>query len=73
MEILSSVDDDAGFPMPPSSNRKQVAIFVVLTLVLSVAAVWGGRAWFKSTHTLTFAVGADDSTTRSLPRSSQPC
>lgn len=61
MSMLSSVDDDPSFPMPPLSNRKQVAIFVVLTLILSAAAVWGGRAWFKSTHTLTFAVGADDS------------
>ncbi len=58
-EMLSSVDDDPSFPMPPLSNRKQVAIFVVLTLLLTVAAVWGGRAWFRSTHTLTFAVGAD--------------
>ena len=40
-----------------SSNRKQVILFAVLTLVLTVATVWGGRVWLKNSETLTFAVG----------------
>jgi TRAP-type uncharacterized transport system substrate-binding protein len=40
-----------------SSNRKQVILFVVLTLLLTVATVWGGRIWLKNSETLTFAVG----------------
>src|SRR5579859_5673804 len=40
-----------------NSNRRQVILFVVLTLVLTVATVWGGRIWLTNSETLTFAVG----------------
>ena len=40
-----------------SSNRRQVILFAVLTLLLTVATVWGGRIWLRNSETLTFAVG----------------
>jgi TRAP-type uncharacterized transport system substrate-binding protein len=40
-----------------NSNRRQVILFAVLTLVLTVATVWGGRIWLTNSETLTFAVG----------------
>ncbi|HYK80738.1 MAG TPA: hypothetical protein VEU95_13985, partial [Micropepsaceae bacterium] len=40
-----------------NSNRKQVILFAVLTLLLTVATVWGGRIWLTNSETLTFAVG----------------
>jgi TRAP-type uncharacterized transport system substrate-binding protein len=43
------------------SNSLQVLLYVVLTLVLTVATVWAGRALLKDTETLTFAVGAPNS------------
>lgn len=39
------------------SNRRQVMLFALLTLLLSVATVWGGRALLRDSETLTFAVG----------------
>jgi hypothetical protein len=52
-------------PLPRSqvvkSNRLQVLLYVVLTLLLTVATVWGGRVLLKDTETLTFAVGAPGS------------
>ena len=44
---------------PPllNSNRKQVILFAALTLLLTVATVWGGRIWLRNSETLTFAVG----------------
>ena len=48
---------------PPSrpkvikTNQQQVMLYVVLTLVLSFATVWAGRATLRSSETLTFAVG----------------
>jgi TRAP-type uncharacterized transport system substrate-binding protein len=36
-------------------------LYVVLTLVLTAATVWGGRALLKDSETLTFAVGRPDS------------
>lgn len=44
---------------PPllSSNRKQVILFAALTLLLTIATVWGGRVWLRDSETLTFAVG----------------
>ena len=40
-----------------SSNRKQVILFAALTLLLTVATMWGGRVWLANSETLTFAVG----------------
>lgn len=44
---------------PPllNSNRKQVVLFAALTLLLTIATVWGGRIWLRNSETLTFAVG----------------
>jgi TRAP-type uncharacterized transport system substrate-binding protein len=47
---------------PPRSqlarnNRWQVILFAALTLLLTVATVWGGRVWFTNSETLVFAVG----------------
>jgi TRAP-type uncharacterized transport system substrate-binding protein len=39
------------------SNRAQILLFSVLTLVLTVAVVWGGRALLHNSETLVFAVG----------------
>jgi len=39
------------------SNRRQMLLFTVFTLVLSLATVWGGRILLKNSQTLTFAVG----------------
>ncbi|MEN3351604.1 MAG: hypothetical protein V7632_5239 [Bradyrhizobium sp.] len=39
------------------SNRAQILIFVVLTLLLTAATVWGGRVWLRNSETLVFAVG----------------
>ncbi len=39
------------------SNRVQIFLFVLLTLVLTVATVWAGRAYLKNSETLVFAVG----------------
>ncbi len=39
------------------SNRRQVLLFAALTLILTVATVWGGRAWVRNSETLIFAVG----------------
>src|SRR6202045_2394944 len=39
------------------SNRRQVLLFAVLTLILTIATVWGGRIWLRNSETLVFAVG----------------
>src|SRR5882757_7504376 len=39
------------------SNRRQLLLFAALTLILSIATVWGGRIWLRNSETLTFAVG----------------
>lgn len=54
-------------PIPPigkrkrkriiKSNRVQIVLFVLLTLALTAAAVWGARIWLKNSETLVFAVG----------------
>ncbi|HEY5129422.1 MAG TPA: TAXI family TRAP transporter solute-binding subunit [Bradyrhizobium sp.] len=52
---------------PPSrsqvvtSNRRQMLLFAVLTLILTVATVWGGRIWLRNSETLVFAVGDGNS------------
>src|SRR5450759_781045 len=40
-----------------TSNRRQMLLFAVLTLLLTVATVWGGRIWLRNSETLVFAVG----------------
>src|SRR4029077_13162826 len=39
------------------SNRSQIVLFSILTLILTAATVWGGRAWLRNSETLVFAVG----------------
>src|ERR1700676_3309536 len=39
------------------TNRRQVLLFAALTLILTVATVWGGRIWLRNSETLIFAVG----------------
>ena len=57
-EVPTPSPDKRGSRLPLlSSNRKQVLLFAVLTLLLTVATVWGGRVWLKNSETLTFAVG----------------
>src|SRR3984893_18438228 len=49
--------------MPPTrsrvvrNNRRQMVLFVALTLILTTATVWGGRIWLRNSETLIFAVG----------------
>jgi len=48
---------------PPSkrlfgTNRGQMLLFALLTLVLTVATVVGTRIWLRNSETLTFAVGS---------------
>src|ERR1700704_4641071 len=40
-----------------ASNRRQMLLFAALTLILTIATVWGARIWLKNSETLTFAVG----------------
>ena len=39
-----------------SNNRRQALLFAALTLILTVATVWGG-IWLRNSETLIFAVG----------------
>jgi TRAP-type uncharacterized transport system substrate-binding protein len=39
------------------SNRSQIILFSILTLILTAATVWGGRVWLRNSETLVFAVG----------------
>src|SRR6476620_11074369 len=39
------------------SNRSQIVLFSVLTLILTAATVWAGRTWVRNSETLIFAVG----------------
>jgi TRAP-type uncharacterized transport system substrate-binding protein len=39
------------------TNRGQMLLFGLLTLILTIATVWGGRIWLRNSETLTFAVG----------------
>jgi TRAP-type uncharacterized transport system substrate-binding protein len=39
------------------SNRSQIVLFSVLTLILTAATVWGGRVLLRNSETLVFAVG----------------
>src|SRR5947209_7989973 len=42
---------------PRVSNRRQMLLFVALTLILTVASVWGGRIWLRNSESLVFAAG----------------
>jgi NMT1-like family len=44
-------------PRVVKSNRSQILLFSVLTLILTAAVVWGGRTWLRNSETLVFAVG----------------
>jgi TRAP-type uncharacterized transport system substrate-binding protein len=44
-------------PRPRVSNRRQMLLFAALTLVLTIATVWGARIWLRNSETLIFAVG----------------
>src|SRR6201989_1325273 len=48
-------------PKVIKTNQQQVLLYVVLTLLLSLATVWGGRTLVHRSETLTFAVGAPNS------------
>lgn len=50
---------DTRHSRPPlfNSNRTQVVLFAALTLILTVATVWGGRILLRDSETLVFAVG----------------
>ena len=39
------------------TNRGQLLLFALLTLILTLATVWGGRIWLRNSETVTFAVG----------------
>jgi TRAP-type uncharacterized transport system substrate-binding protein len=39
------------------SNRSQIVLFSILTLILTAFTVWGGRTWLRNSETLVFAVG----------------
>ncbi|MDI1264067.1 MAG: TAXI family TRAP transporter solute-binding subunit [bacterium] len=39
------------------SNRAQILLFSLLTLILTAVTVWGGRAYIRNSETLVFAVG----------------
>jgi TRAP-type uncharacterized transport system substrate-binding protein len=39
------------------SNRRQIVLFAALTLILTMATVWGGRTWLRNSETLVIAVG----------------
>jgi TRAP-type uncharacterized transport system substrate-binding protein len=51
-EPPSSLDKPAAL-----SNRRQLLLFAALTLILTLATVWGGRIWFRHSETLVFATG----------------
>jgi TRAP-type uncharacterized transport system substrate-binding protein len=53
----SSPDTRRSRPPLLNSNRRQVILFAALTLILTVATVWGGRILFRNSETLVFAVG----------------
>src|SRR3954468_15331337 len=53
----SPVEKSAAPSRTVMTNRKQAVLFVTLTLLLTIATVWGARAWFKHSETLVFATG----------------
>jgi hypothetical protein len=55
------------------SNRRQMLLFAALTLLLSVATVWGVRVWPRNSDKVIFAVGNSDGVEARLPPSLPPC
>jgi TRAP-type uncharacterized transport system substrate-binding protein len=55
---VSLTDPEDGF-FRSLSNRKQVLLFVIATLVLTAVTIWAARVWFRNTSTLTFAVATE--------------
>ncbi len=62
--ISMSAEAPSPSPMPPrprppvaKSNRAQIIVFTLLTLLLSAITVVGGRLWLRNSETLVFAVG----------------
>jgi TRAP-type uncharacterized transport system substrate-binding protein len=53
----SSVERSSTASVAAMTNRRQALLFVALTLILTIATVWGGRIWFKHSETLIFATG----------------
>ena len=43
------------------NNGIQIFLFALLTVLLTVASVWGGRVWLRNSETLVFAVGEPNS------------
>jgi TRAP-type uncharacterized transport system substrate-binding protein len=56
-----SAEPPIGRSQVAKNNRRQVLLYAFLTLILTVATVWGGRVALKDSETLTFAVGAPTS------------
>src|SRR5579863_9072684 len=58
-EVPTSPSPGTRRSRPPllNSNRRQVVLFAALTLILTVATVWGGRILLRDSETLVFAVG----------------
>jgi TRAP-type uncharacterized transport system substrate-binding protein len=54
-----SVDQPPSLVERPAalSNRRQLLLFAALTVILTLATVWGGRVWFRHSETLVFATG----------------
>ena len=57
MSVPTPTADKPGLTRLVGSNRGQMLLFAMLTLILTVATVWGGRIWLRNSETLTFAVG----------------
>ena len=66
-EFLNATEEASGVGLPDPdegffrslSNRKQVILFMIATLVLTAVTVWAARVWFRHTSTLTFAVASE--------------
>jgi TRAP-type uncharacterized transport system substrate-binding protein len=54
---MSAEERPSSMEKPALSNRRQLLLFAALTLILTLATVWGGRLWFRQSETLVFATG----------------
>jgi TRAP-type uncharacterized transport system substrate-binding protein len=50
-------DKPRGRSQVVKNNRRQILLFAVLTLIMTLGVVLGGRIWLKNSETLVFAVG----------------